>query len=200
MDRLTKFAIPLMTILSYVFSLLSALFVFPYIWLPLGIVFVLLGLYWISQYTHRNRGVIAIALFTNGTFISLGQYLETVMPAISFLINILGVVLSFVMMLLWYYWKEGQRHVQVRIKQEKVDEEIKKDTNIFNTIKLLFYLKKRQKNLIKEKGYSRKLAFQFAYIEYQEEKEKKEEKNALDFILGKEVILQRNEYDQSEGK
>lgn len=200
MDKLSKFAIPLMTILSYVFSLFSALYVFPYIWLPLGIMFTLLGLFWISQYTHRNRGVVSIALFTNGTFISLGQYLETVVPAISILVNILGVILSFVMMLIWYYWKEGQRHVQIRIKQEKAVEEVQKDTNIFQKIKVFIRLLKRQRSLVKEKGYSSKLAFQFAYIEYQEEKDKQEEKNSLDFILGREVILQRNEYDQSQGK
>ncbi|MGA5691364.1 hypothetical protein [Cytobacillus pseudoceanisediminis] len=108
MDNVSKTAIVSMTLLSYFIALISAFAVFPYVWLPIGIVLALMGAWWLYRYKYKNRGVLAIALFTNGTFIALGQYLEFIVPAISILVNILGAILTIIMMLLWYYWKEGQ--------------------------------------------------------------------------------------------
>lgn len=200
MDNVSKIAIVSMTLLSYFIALISAFAVFPYVWLPMGIVLALMGAWWLYRYKYKNRGVLAIALFTNGTFIALGQYLEFIVPAISILVNILGAILTIIMMLLWYYWKEGQRHVQVRIKKEKIEEPSTDNTSPLAKIKILIKLLKKYRKLVKEKGYSHVLAFQFVYVEYQEEKNNKEVKNALDFVLGREVVLQRNEYDQSPDK
>lgn len=152
-----------------------------------------------SNHLYANKGLIGVALITNSIFIGLGQYLEFYIPLISFITNILGVVLSIFSIVVFYYWKEGQRHVEVRIKNEKIEEVIQKPS-LIGRIKLFITLSKKYKKLVKEKGYSKILAIQFLYVEYQEEKMKKEEKNALDFILGKEVILQRNEYDQTSSK
>ncbi|MGA5691363.1 hypothetical protein [Cytobacillus pseudoceanisediminis] len=91
-------------------------------------------------------------------------------------------------------------HVQVRIKKEKIEEPSTDNTSPFEKIKLLIKLLKKYRKLVKEKEYSHVLAFQFVYVEYQEEKNNKEVKNALDFVLGREVVLQRNEYDQSPDK
>lgn len=201
MDRITRIIMVLFTIIGYVISLVSAIFVFPYIWLPVGVMLALIGVFWLYKYKYKNRGVLAISIFTNGTFVALGQYLEIIVPAISILINILGVIMSVLMMLIWYYWKEGQRHVRIRVKNEKVEEDSENhNPGFFEKAKFILFLIKKQEKYRKEKGYSRILAFQFAYVEFQEEKRKQEEKNALDFVLGKEVILQRNEYDQSPDK
>ncbi|WP_019156940.1 hypothetical protein [Robertmurraya massiliosenegalensis] len=159
----------------------------------------LIGAYLLGKYLHGNKGIIGIALITNAVFIGLGQYLEFYISLISFVTNIMGVILSFIVMVIFYYWKEGQKHYEVRIKNEKVEEELPK-VSIEEKIKLLITLLKKARKYHKEKGYSKKLAFQFAFVEIQEEKSKVEEKNALDFVLGKEVILQRNEYDQNPQK
>jgi hypothetical protein len=192
---ITKLIIIVTTILSYLLAFISAIVVFPYLWLPIGLLFGLLGAFWLYKYTHKNRGVLSVAIFTNGTFVALGQYLETVVPAVSIIVNILGVVLTLVMMMLFYYWKEGQRHVQVRVKQEKMV--IEEEISSFEKLRLFITLLKKQRTLIKSKGYPKLLAFQFALVEYHEERANLAKNNAIDFVLGKEVILQRNEYDQS---
>ncbi|MEQ2529170.1 hypothetical protein WMO40_21075 [Bacillaceae bacterium CLA-AA-H227] len=152
-----------------------------------------------GNYLYAKKGLVGVALITNSIFIGLGQYLEYYVPLISFITNILGAVLSIFAVVIFYYWKEGQRHVEVQIKNEKV-EEVTKKLSLYEKIKLLIGFITRYRRLRKEKQYSTVLALQFLYIEYQEEKYKKEEKNALDFILGREVILQRNEYDRSPEK
>jgi hypothetical protein len=172
------------------------LFVKPYSSLAISGIYLLIGIFLLSNYLYANKGLIGIAIITNSTFIGLGQYLEFYFPLASIVTNLMGGILSFVAIVVFYYWKEGQRHIQVRIKNEKVQETTKKE-NPLKKIKFLFQLLRKQRKLVKEKGYSNSLAFQFIYVEYQEEKSKAEEKNALDFILGKEVTLQRNEYNQT---
>ncbi|MFS0783494.1 hypothetical protein [Bacillus sp. 1P06AnD] len=189
--------IGLTLIFSYGVSIVSAIMVLPFIWLVIGVILAVLGGSWLFVYKYNHKSVPAIAIFTNGVFTALGQYLESVFPASSILINTLGMVLTIFMMLLWYYWKEGQRHVEVRVKKEKVIDEPAEANSIFERLRFLLSLRKRQKQLMKEKQYPSVLAFQFAYVEHKENEMKKEEKNALDFILGQEVELKRNEYDQS---
>lgn len=113
--------------------------------------------------------------------------------------NFLGIILSVISVVIFYYWKEGQRRVQIRVKNEKAFEPVRNKT-FLEVIKIAFKIVLRTISIKKEKGYSLILAFQFAYVEYHEDQMKKEEKNALDFVLGKVVILQRNEYDQSPNK
>jgi hypothetical protein len=170
----------------------------PYLTFSIVIIYSIVGIYILSNYLYANKGLVGIALITNSIFIGLGQYLEFYVPLASFVTNILGALLSFFSIIVFYYWKEGQRHVQVRVKNERAEDIIKK--NKPSSIKIGYQLLKRQRQLVKDKGYSQLLAFQFAYVEYHEDQIKKEEKNAIDFILGREVILQRNEYDQSPNK
>jgi hypothetical protein len=195
MRNITVFIIGLTAIFSYLAALISALFVFPYLWVPLGISYLSIGLFGLFRYKYRKRGVVSIAIFTNGTMIAFGQYLESYIPGASIPVNLVGSVLSFLMMIVWYYFSEGRRHVEVRVKQEKVMKEEPKSS--FENIRTLIYFIKKTIEFRKNNGYPFFLAFQFVYVEYQEEKSTKSKKNALDFVLGVEVKLQRNEYDQS---
>jgi hypothetical protein len=190
----------LVLVLSYVISILAALMVLPLIWLPTGIILTIFGGILFYKYRLHNAGLISIAIFTNGVFISLGQYLEYYVPAISIPVNIFGSVFTFPIMLIFYYWKEGQRRVEIRVKQEKLIEEELPKFNAWDKFRLFLKLRKRKKQIAKSKGIGNILAWQYAYVEYKEEIEKQDELNSLDFILGKEVILQRNEYDQNQIK
>jgi hypothetical protein len=190
----------LVLVLSYVISILAALMVLPLIWLPTGIILTIFGGIFFYKYRLHNAGLISIAIFTNGVFISLGQYLEYYVPAISIPVNIFGSVFTFPIMLIFYYWKEGQRRVEIRVKQEKLIEEELPKFNAWDKFRLFLKLRKRKKQIAKSKGIGNILAWQYAYVEYKEEIEKQDELNSLDFILGKEVILQRNEYDQNQIK
>lgn len=195
----TKPVLTILTISIYIFSLVSAIIVKPYWSISIAVIYLLIGIYIMSNFLYSNKGLVGIALITNSIFVGLGQYLEYYIPLISFLTNILGAALSIFSVVIFYYWKEGQRRVQIHIRNERLEDTQKKASK-FSKILIVLKLFKRQRELIKEKGYPKMLAFQFAYIESLEEKMKKEEKNALDFVLGKEVILQRNEYDQSPEK
>lgn len=197
MSKLIKLSIVVVMFLSYPFAFISALLVNPYLWIPIGLMMATLGLVGLYQYTYKNHGVVALAVFTNGTFISLGQYLETIVPAISILVNFIGILLSILMMVVWYYWKEGHKQVNVRIKREKVDSVPKAELSAIEKLQLFISFITRFKELVKVKKYSPLLALQFVYVEHQEKLHYKEEKNSLDFILGEEVLLERNEYDQS---
>lgn len=191
-----KISLVFLTISVYFFALITAMLIIPYLFITIAMIYLLVGIYNFVKNMYSNAGLLGMALITNSIFIALGQYLEFYFPLSSIATNVFGVIASIVTVLVFYYWREGQKHVKVRIKNEKRDESIQK-VSILDRIKFLATLIKRQRQLVTDKRYSQMLALQFAYIEYQEEKTKKEENNSIDFVLGKEVILQRNEYDQS---
>lgn len=181
---------------SYLIALISAFLVFPYLWLVLSLILTALGGFYLYKYRFNNTGVSAIGIFTNGVFIALGQYLENYVPAISIPVNLFGAALTIPMMILFYYWKEGQRRVEVRVKHEKA-EEIVVDMSIWQRYKVFRNIRKRKNELMVEKKIPTLLAWQYAYVEYREALEKEKEVNALYFVLGREVVLERNEYDQN---
>lgn len=195
-DSIVITTIILFTVLSYIASLISALFPYLIVWLPIGLCLAIISLIWLVRYKFKNRAVLSIAMFTNGVMIALGQYLETIVPAISLLVSLLGGLLSLLMMVVWYYFKEGKRHVEVRIKREVEMVEYSEQQSIRDRLRELRMIKKRAKELSLE-GCEKILAYQIAWVEFAEEKALKEEKNSLDFVLGREVYLSRNEYDQS---
>lgn len=191
-----KIPLVFLTISVYLFALIATVVIKPYLFIPLSLIYLLIGVYVLINNLYSNTGLMGVMLLVISTCIGLGQYLDFYFPLSSFLTNIFGAMFSLVAVVVFYYWKEGQRHVKVRIKNEKVDDSIQK-VAILERIKFLASLIKRQRQIVKDKGYSQLLALQFAYIEYQEEKMKIEANNLINFVLGKEVLLQRNEYDQS---
>lgn len=196
---LSKPILALLTISIYVFSFISVFLTKPYWIISIAILYLFIGLFLLSNYLYTNKSLVGIALITNSVFVGLGQYLELYFPLASIITNLFGGILSIVSVIVFYYWKEGKRHVQVRIKNERQEEKPTKDGSL-SKFKVFIRLLKRQRALVREKGYSHGLALQFAYVEYQEEQRKSEEKNALNFVLGREVILQRHEYDNRSEK
>lgn len=198
MSKIFGFFMGIILVSSYFFSFISAMLVMPFIWIPVGIGYALLGLFWLYLYKYKNRGVVAMGIFTVGTFVAFGQYLEFYLPAASIVVNLFGSVLSLGMMLIWYYFKEGQRRLEVRVKKEKFETEQIKEENIFDKIRHLKKILTLQKEVKKDTDYSSWMAFETAYVQYFEEIERQNQKNAVDFNLMREVVMMRNEYDQSQ--
>lgn len=177
-----------------IISLISAFVVQPYVWLLIGIVLVILGAMQFAKYKFHNRGVYGIGTFIMGLFISLGQFLEFYMPLASIVTNFIGFISSIPLMIVFYYWKEGQKNKQVRIKQEKESVVVKEET-LLEKLKFCYKIIKFFKDTGKDLSFWKRLGN--AYVLADKEKNYVELKNAVDFHFIQEVQLNRNEYDQT---
>lgn len=186
----------LLLIGSYALAFVSAMLVIPWLWIPIGIVTLLMGLAGLYFYRFKNRGVVAMGLFTVGTFVAFGQYLEYYLPAASIFINIFGVALSVIMMVLWYYFKEGHKRKEVRVKKEKFEVEEMKVKEV-GSVRFLWRVIRRYLKVKKAHPYGNVDAWAIAYYEVDKELTDKPRMNAIDFDLARKVAMVRNEYDQT---
>lgn len=186
------------TLLLYLFSLLisavSAFIVQPYLWLVTGIILAVFGVIQFAKYKYHNRGVYGMGTFTIGVFVALGQYLELYIPLASIVVNFIGFICSIPLMVVFYYWKEGQKNVEVRVKREREVLSDNKRTFI-QKIRILVRFLQLFKTTNKEWKWSFRLKKSYALLH--QEQNYQGSKNAVDFAILQEVTLNRNEYDQT---
>lgn len=174
-------------LLSYMFAYLSA--VIPGIlWWVIGGFLVIVGFTLVGLYRSSNLGVLAVGIFTNGVFLTLGQYLYKYVEGIQFLVVIFGYCLSIIVGIGFYYFKENQKDVTKLVKQER-KEEIQSNSLKENLAATIHIIKKLVTNI---KKYGFKLGIKMTVVE--EEEIVVEESNSMDFILGVKVELERREY------
>lgn len=176
--------------------MISAFIVQPYVWLVIGCVLAIIGATQFAKNKYHNRGVYSMGTFTVGVFIALGQYLEFYLPLASIVINFIGFIVSIPLMVVFYYWKEGQKKVEVRVKREQED--------LVNTPNKRTFIEKirivqRFLQLLKTTDKEWTLSFRMkkSYAMLHKEMNLIAEKNAIDFTILQEVSLNRNEYDQT---
>ena len=148
----------------YIVSLFSAFLVKPYIWLIIGLFYSGYGMYSLAKNRYRNQGVVAIAIFANGLFIALGQYLERFFPIVSIFTNLLGVIASFLLMVVFYYWKEGQKKQEIIIRQTKVVEVVK--VSFATRIKTVFKKLNEMQKFKKAHTVSPLFTLKYAFIKF----------------------------------
>lgn len=180
---------------SLVISLVSAFIVQPFIWWIFGIGMTIVGVIQFARYKYLNRGVYGVGIFTVGTFITLGQYLEMYFPLASIVTNFIGFIVSIPLMVVFYYWKEGQKNVEIRIRHEKDTVGIDNKRTFIENIRIFNRFIQLFKTTDKEWKWTFRIKKSYAML-YQELNQK-ELKNAIDFTILQEVTLNRNEYDQT---
>lgn len=179
----------------YIVSLVSAFYVKPYLWLVIGLLFTIYGMYSFTQNRFLNRGVASVAIFTNGIFIALGQYLEFYIPIASIFTNLFGFFASFPLMIVFYYWKEGHKKQDIIIRQKKVEVVIK--TSPVERIKIFIRILRELQQFKKTHSVSPWFSLKYTIIKtiYLDQNIRKN--NAIDFTLGRRATLERSEHDQT---
>lgn len=176
--------------------MISAFIVQPYIWIVIGGVLAIIGAIQFAKYKYHNRGVYGIGTFTLGVFIALGQYLELYIPLASIVVNFIGFIVSIPLMVVFYYWKEGQKKVEVRIKRERDNlADTQNKRTFIEKIRMIQRFFQLFETTNKEWKWSFRLKKSYALLHHELNNQSK--KNAVDFTILEEVTLNRNEYDQT---
>ena len=193
---LRNFFLFILLLASYLLSFSAALSEEVVFWAIAGGIFATItGLAFAKNMLNEDKAgsVLSMGATANFVFVMVGPYLNSYIPKIAIVTSILGLILSFICMAVIYsYLKQKQPH-KVRIKRVNKEEEAKKKAQPSEKVKNFLWVVNRQSEL---KGqYPLRLRWQVAYVDLLEELQKKEEKNAVDFIIGKKVNLENTEID-----